>query len=450
MKLCVIGTGYVGLVSGACLADTGNTVWCVDKNAEKVAALKEGRIPIFEPGLDAVVQRNEAEGRLFYTTDLAEGLNQADVCFITVDTPPGGDGRADLTNVLAVAESIGQLLERRTIVVTKSTVPVGTTMKVKAVIADALRARGLDPDALFDVANNPEFLKEGDAVGDFMKPDRVIVGVERDEVGRTLHELYRPFMRRQDRFIQVSIPSSELSKYAANAMLATRISFMNEMARLCDRVGADINDVRRGLGSDPRVGPDFLYAGLGYGGSCFPKDTKAIVGLGREFDAPLTVVEAVDRTNDEQRKWFWKKVEGHFGGAAGLKGKRVALWGVAFKANTDDVRFAPSLDLMRWLIDAGAEVAAYDPVAMETGKVAMGEQAKRVRWTEAAYDALEGADALIVCTEWRELRSPDFTRMKAAMRGPVLFDGRNLYDPAMVTEKGFEYYGVGRTVNGER
>lgn len=444
MKLCVVGTGYVGLVTGACFADVGNDVCCVDINAAKVERLRDGEIPIYEPGLEEIVVRNGEEGRLTFTTELAQGLCDAEVCFITVDTPPGGDGRADLTNVLAVARQVGELLDHPAVVVTKSTVPVGTTMRVKETVAEGVRARGLDPAALLSVASNPEFLKEGDAVGDFMKPDRVVVGVENDAVGETLHRLYRPFMRRADRFIQVSVPSSELIKYAANAMLATRISFMNEMARLCDEVGADIGDVRRGIGSDPRIGRDFLYAGLGYGGSCFPKDTKAVIELGREHGTALSVIEAVDRTNDEQREWFWEKVSRHFGGATALAGKRIALWGVAFKANTDDVRFAPSLTLIERLLAAGAEVAAFDPVATETGRAALGEQADRVRWSEGAYDCLEGAEALIVCTEWREFRSPDFGRMQKLMTAPTIFDGRNLWDPAMIRDAGFVYTSVGR------
>lgn len=444
MRLCVVGTGYVGLVSGACMADVGNAVWCVDKDASKIERLKNNEIPIYEPGLEDVVRRNRSEGRLFFTTSLAEGLREAEICFITVDTPPGGDGRADLTNVLAVASQIGEILDHPAIIVTKSTVPVGTTMKVKDAIASGLLARGLDPLKILSVASNPEFLKEGAAVEDFMKPDRVIVGVESPEVGRKLHELYQPFMRRQDRFLELNISSSELTKYAANAMLATRISFMNEMARLCERVGADIADIRRGLGSDPRIGPDFLYVGLGYGGSCFPKDTKAIIELGKEYGSPLSVIESVDRTNCVQRAWFWEKVVGYFAGAENLKEKRVALWGVAFKANTDDVRFAPSLFLIERLIDAGAEVVAFDPAAAETGKAALGQKAEKVRWADSTYDAAEGADALIVCTEWREFRSPDFAKVKSLMRSPVIFDGRNLYDPTLLKKQGFVYNGIGR------
>ena len=445
MRLCVIGTGYVGLVSGACLAEVGNSVCCVDKDESKVAHLRQHRIPIYEPGLEEIVRRNVDENRLFFTTSLAEGLKGADVCFITVDTPPGGDGRADLTNVLAVAGQIGELLDHPAIIVTKSTVPVGTTMKVKGAISMGLARRGLNADAILSVASNPEFLKEGAAVEDFMKPDRIVVGVEKAEVGAKLHDLYSPFMRRQDRFVCMSVASSELTKYAANAMLATRISFMNEMARLCEKVGADIGEVRSGLAGDPRIGPDFLYAGLGYGGSCFPKDTKAVIELGKEFGSQLSVVESVDRTNTLQRDWFWEKIVRHFGGAGSLKGKRLALWGVAFKANTDDVRFAPSLYFIERLRESGAHISAFDPAATETAKAALGSGAEDVRWARGAYDALEGADALIVCAEWREFRSPDFAKMKQLMRQPIVFDGRNLYSPNFMREAGFSYTGVGRS-----
>jgi UDPglucose 6-dehydrogenase len=446
MKLCVIGTGYVGLVSGACFADAGNHVTCVDINAEKVRKLKEGHIPIYEPGLEEVVRRNEQENRLEYTTELAEGLKDSEVCFVTVDTPPDGDGKADLTNVLAVAKQIGTLLSHYTIVVTKSTVPVGTTFKVKEVISAGLKERGLDPAKILDVASNPEFLKEGDAVNDFMKPDRVVVGVEKDVVGDKLHELYTPFMRRGDRFIRMNVQSSELTKYAANAMLATRISFMNEMARLCDVVGADITDIRNGLGSDPRIGPNFLYAGLGYGGSCFPKDTKAIIQLGKEHNSPLSVIESVDSANDEQRNWFWKKVCDEFGGEENLNGKRIGIWGLAFKANTDDVRFAPSLDIINKLVAAGATVSTFDPIAEKNAKKSLGDVAKRVRWTDNYYGCVEGADALIICTEWREFRSPDFEKLKSLMGSPKIFDGRNLYDSKSMQESGFKYFCVGRNI----
>lgn len=444
MRLCIIGTGYVGLVSGACLADVGNSVCCVDKDAKKVEFLKAGKIPIYEPGLEDVVKRNESEGRLFFTTDLKEGLSSAEICFITVDTPPGGDGRADLSNVLAAARQIGDLLDHPAVVVTKSTVPVGTTARVKDAICDNLKKRGLDASKILSVASNPEFLKEGAAVDDFMKPDRVVVGVEDETTAEKMHELYAPFMRRQDRFIKMSIASSELTKYASNAMLATRISFINEIARLCERVGADIADVRNGLASDPRIGPDFLYAGLGYGGSCFPKDTKAIIELGKDSGATLSVVESVDSSNSEQRRWFWGKIAAYFGGERGLAGKNIGIWGLAFKANTDDVRFAPALYLIERLLDADVSVAVFDPVAMENCRAALGGRASKIRCVKDAYDAVEGADALIICTEWREFRSPDFVRMKSIMKTPVIFDGRNLYNPDVVGRYGFAYSSVGR------
>lgn len=443
MRITIIGTGYVGLVAGACLADVGNEVWCVDKNAHKIETLKKGEIPIYEPGLEDIVKRNEAEKRLFYTTDLSQAITSSDICFITVDTPPDGDGRADLKNVIAVAEQLGELIDTHKTVVTKSTVPVGTTAKIKNIITEKLRTRNLDAEKLLDVASNPEFLKEGDAVNDFMKPDRVIVGVEKDAVAEKLHELYRPFMRKSDRFLKMDVASAELAKYAANSMLATRISFMNEMARLCDKVGADIDAIRHALGTDPRIGPDFLYAGLGYGGSCFPKDMKALIQLGQEYHTPLTVIESADNTNYTQREWFWEKIVHHFGGINNLKDKNFAVWGVAFKANTDDVRFAPSLDLVTRLINNGAKVAICDPVAEENGRNTLG---KEVKWHDGQYDCVEDADALIICTEWREFRSPDFDRMNSLMKAPIIFDGRNLYDPHTPISCGFTYVSVGRGV----
>ncbi len=443
MKVCVIGTGYVGLVSGACLSDVGHQVICVDINEEKVTKLNNGCIPIYEPGLEDIVKRNHSNGRLSFTTQLSEGVVDADVCFITVDTPPGGDGKADLSSVLAVAKSLGESIDHPMVVVTKSTVPVGTTMKVKSVICDLLESRGLDPKEYVHVANNPEFLKEGDAVSDFMKPDRIVVGVEDDYVGEKMHALYAPFMRRKDRFILVNIPSSEMIKYAANAMLATRISFVNEIARLCEKVGADINNVRQGLGSDPRIGPEFLYAGLGYGGSCFPKDTKAIIELGKEHDTHLSVIEAADQTNDYQREWFWAKVQSYFG-VNGLATKKIAIWGTAFKANTDDVRFAPALTLIDRLLENDAIVSAYDPVAVESTCKDLGVKANQIHWAANAMDALKNADALIVCTEWLEFRSPDIDTMKSLMNQSVIFDGRNLYDCATMSKNGFTYFSVGR------
>lgn len=441
MKLAVIGAGYIGLVSGSCFADVGNSVICVDKDAEKIERLRSGSIPIYEPGLESIVKRNIAEERLFFTTDISKAVASSEICFITVDTPPDGDGKADLTNVVQVARSLGELISSHTIVITKSTVPVGTTLRVKQIIVEELMRRNLDPKELIDVASNPEFLKEGDAVNDFMKPDRVIVGVEKDSVGQKLHELYAPFMRKTDRFLKMDIASAELAKYAANSMLATRISFMNEMARLCEKVGADIDSIRHALGTDPRIGPDFLYAGLGYGGSCFPKDMKALIHLGLQHDSPLSVVESADRANHVHRDWFWQKIVDHFGGEKSLNGKRIAVWGVAFKANTDDIRFAPSIEVISRLIECGASVAVCDPIAEDNGRRVFED---RIRWHDGQYHCLEGADALIICTEWREFRSPDFERMKKVMRSPIIFDGRNLYDPGMMKSFGFTYAGVGR------
>ena len=440
MKIAIIGTGYVGLVTGACLADAGNAVCCVDKNAQKIDHLKQGHIPIYEPGLEEVVKHNEDEGRLAYTTNLDQALEEATICFICVDTPPDGDGKADLTNVLAAAKEIGQKMKSPKVVITKSTVPVGTTFKVKESIQTELAKRGVDATWV-DVASNPEFLKEGSAVEDFMKPDRVIVGTEREEIAEMLHQLYAPFMRKRDRFLAMDVASSELSKYAANAMLATRISFMNELSQLCESTGANVTHVRDALGTDPRIGPDFLYAGLGYGGSCFPKDMKALIQLGREYHIPMTIAASADEANDNHRNWFWQKVNAHFETSGGLAGKKVAVWGVAFKANTDDVRCAPSLTLMDKLAAAGATVLAFDPAAIKNGQKVLGD---RVTWCSTGYDCIDGADALIVCTEWREFRSPDFDKLKASMNAPVIFDGRNLYNPKTMRALGFTYTSVGR------
>lgn len=443
MKLCVVGTGYVGLVSGACLADVGNDVWCVDKDASKIERLKKFDIPIHEPGLRSIVERNVREKRLFFTSRLEDGLSTAELCFITVDTPLGADGRADVGNVMEVGQCLGELLQAPIMVITKSTVPVGTTLKLKETIEAGLKKRGLNLKQLVKVANNPEFLKEGDAVADFMKPDRVVVGTDDDDVALQLRRLYRPFMRKMDRFLVMDIASSELCKYAANAMLATRISFMNELARLCERVGADIDALREGLGSDPRIGPPFLFAGLGYGGSCFPKDMKALIELGREQVSPLSIVESADRANDMQREWFWEKIRSRFGKGTNFAGKKIAVWGIAFKPETDDVRSAPSLYLIERLLEAKAHVSAYDPAASENGKKSLGEKAEKVQWCASSYECLKNADALIICTEWREFRSPDFKKMKLLMQQPLLFDGRRLYEPDDLKRHGFEYVTVG-------
>lgn len=444
MKLTIIGTGYVGLVSGACLADVGNTVVCVDKNADKVTRLKGGHIPIYEPGLAPIVERNIREGRLLFESDIANAIQDATVCFIAVDTPTLQSGESDTSNVFDVAHKLGQHITHPTIVAIKSTVPVGTTLEVKRVIADGLTKRGLNVDKLLQVAFCPEFLKEGDSVNDFMKPDRIIVGAQDEKTIALLHELYRPFMLRNDRFIPMSIPSAELTKYAANCMLATRVSFMNEFARLAELVGADIGELRHGLGSDSRIGPDFLYPGLGFGGSCLPKDTQAITKFARSLGARLNIVEAVVDTNQAHREWFFEKIVGHFGGTAALKGCNVAIWGLSYKANTDDLRSSPALYIIDRLSEFGARQTIYDPVALERYHLERHNNlSENVRLADNIYSAVEGADCLVVCTEWREFRNPDFARIRSLMKSPVIFDGRNLFNPATMKEQGFTYFGVG-------
>ncbi|MBI4125654.1 MAG: UDP-glucose/GDP-mannose dehydrogenase family protein [Deltaproteobacteria bacterium] len=433
MKISIIGTGYVGLVTGACLADAGNEVWCSDKNEEKIRKLSDGIIPIYEPGLDSLVKRGITEERLFFTTALAPAMEKADICFLTVDTPSNHDGTTDLTNVFAAAEALSAALEPSTLVVTKSTVPVGTTLKIK----ERLKKKWEVP-----VASNPEFLKEGTSVQDFSHPDRIVVGVERPEDAEVLRELYAPFMRKRERFLVMDIPSAELTKYVANAMLACRISFMNEMANLCERAGADIDKVREALGWDHRVGPHFLFPGLGYGGSCLPKDVAALLQLGADKDYPLSLLQAVDTVNKKQRKIFFEKIIGHFGSSKNLRGKRIAFWGISFKPETDDVREAPALYLMEKLSEGGAMIRAFDPVAgPKARETPIG---KKVEWVSNNYACLEEADALVICTEWNEFRSPDFEKMKRRMRRPVIFDGRNLYNPQKLKASGFFYASFGR------
>jgi UDPglucose 6-dehydrogenase len=439
MNVTVIGTGYVGLVAGACLADAGNQVLCCDVDAAKIRTLEGGGLPIFEPGLEAIVARNRAAGRLRFTTDAATGAAHGELQLIAVGTPPQEDGSADLQQVLAAARAIGRHMNGYRVIVNKSTVPVGTADKVRAVVAEELAQRGSRHE--FSVVSNPEFLKEGAAVEDFMRPDRIILGSEDERATGLLRQLYAPFQRNRDRILQMSVRSAELTKYAANAMLATRISFMNELANLAERLGADIEEVRQGIGSDPRIGFDFLYAGAGFGGSCFPKDIKALQRSGKEAGRPLTLVAAVEQVNEAQKHVLGAKIKARFG--AGLAGKRIALWGLAFKPNTDDMREASSRTLIADLLAEGASVSAYDPVA--------GGEARRifakygnVRIADSAMGALEGADALAIVTEWREFRSPDFPALKAKLAAPVIFDGRNLYDPAMVKAQGFEYFPIGR------
>jgi UDPglucose 6-dehydrogenase len=429
MRLSVIGTGYVGLVAGAGFADMGNDVVCVDIDASKVERLRRGELPIHEPGLQALVVRNAEEGRLSFTTDLAAAVGGADVVFIAVGTPSAHDGSADLTQVLACAAEIGRAMTGYTVVVTKSTVPVGTAARVEAKVKEVTSQP-------FAVASNPEFLKEGDAVNDFMKPDRIVLGCSDERAVEILRGLYAPFVRTNDRIVVMDPRSAELTKYASNAYLAMRISYMNDMANLCERVGADVEMVRRGMGMDVRIGPRFLFPGIGYGGSCFPKDVKAVMATAREAGGPLDILEAVNRVNERQKALLADKIIAHHGGS--LSGKRVAVWGLAFKPGTDDTREAPSLIVIGKLLDAGAEVAVHDPIVSEK---LFGE---RVRYCESNYEAARGAHALALCTEWREFRRPNFKRLKELMAAPVLFDGRNVWEPAEVRALGFTYHGIGR------
>lgn len=437
MRIAVVGTGYVGLVSGACLAETGVTVVCVDVDASKIQRLNEGGIPIYEPGLTDIVARNRADERLFFTTSLREALVKADAVFIAVGTPPDEDGSADLKYVLGVAREIGELLENYMVVVTKSTVPVGTNQKVKETIAGELERRGVDIP--FDVASNPEFLKEGDAVNDFMMPDRIVVGVETDRARKVMERLYHAFLLNNIPIYFMDIPSAEMTKYAANSMLATRISFMNDIANLCEIVGANVEAVKRGIGSDTRIGKKFLNAGCGYGGSCFPKDVKALIKTGDEFGYSMEVLKAVESVNDRQKEVLFSKIQKHYNND--LKGKRFGMWGLAFKPSTDDMREAPSLVLIEQLLEAGAIVRAYDPEAMEECRRKIGG---RIEYARNMYDALSRADAMIIVTEWPEFKVPKFTFIEKALREKVIFDGRNIYSPEQMQEFGYIYYGIGR------
>lgn len=431
MNLSVIGTGYVGLVTGACFAGSGNNVICADIDEEKIAALNQGRVPFYEPALEDLVRKNLKEGRLQFTTDIDHAIKNSFVIFIAVGTPPNSDGSVNMEAVESVARSIGETMDDYKIVVTKSTVPVGTTERIKAVIEEI-------SDVEFDAASNPEFLKEGAAVEDFMKPDRVIIGVDKPSVAEVLKELYAPFMRSSDRAHVVSVKSAELAKYTANAMLATRISFMNEIANLCEIVGADISEVRKAIGSDARIGRHFIFPGIGYGGSCFPKDVKALISTAEELGYELRVCGATDEVNTRQREIFWKKIEAYFGGA--LKDKKIGLWGISFKPETDDIREAPSLYIIDKLLDSGAQVSVHDPAAMDNLKKRCGD---RLTYSESNYDVCLGAHALVINTEWNEYRQPDFPKLKDIMAESVIFDGRNLYNPQKLTECGFKYFGVG-------
>jgi UDPglucose 6-dehydrogenase len=439
MKVSIIGTGYVGLVTGACLADVGNQVLCLDVDARKIAMLQKGEIPIFEPGLKEIVRANAASGRLAFTTDALESALFAPLQMIAVGTPPGEDGSADLQYVLGAARTIARHMDGPRVIVDKSTVPVGTADKVRAAMAETLAARGARIP--FHMVSNPEFLKEGAAVEDFMRPDRIVIGAEDPEAITAMRELYAPFQRNHERLQVMDIRSAELTKYAANAMLATRISFMNELALLAEKLGADIEQVRIGIGSDPRIGYHFLYPGAGYGGSCFPKDVSALIRTAEESGVDLKVVRAVQDANERQKGVLAEKVVRRFGD--GLAGRRFAIWGLAFKPNTDDMREAPSRVVLDALMRRGASVCAYDPVAMDEARKIYGG-VKSVSFAGSAMEAVEGADALVIMTEWKAFRSPDFAGLKRALKEPVIFDGRNLYDPVVVRGHGIEYHAIGR------
>ncbi len=436
MKIVVVGTGYVGLVTGTCLAEVGIDVICVDVDIKKIENLKNGILPIYEPGLDKLVHKNFDKGRLRFSTNLAESIKGADVAFIAVGTPPGEDGSADLQYVLTVAREIGENMSDYGVIITKSTVPVGTAIKVKKAIKDALDARGANID--YDVASNPEFLKEGAAVNDFMKPDRIVVGVESDKARGILEKLYHPFVLNGHPVIFMDIPSAEMTKYAANAMLATKISFMNDMANLCEIMGADVNLVRKGIGTDPRIGNKFIYPGIGYGGSCFPKDVKALVRTARENGYEMRILQSVEDVNEDQKYLLFNKIMKRFGGD--LKGKKFAMWGLSFKPNTDDMREAPSLVIIDNLIKEGATVTAYDPVAMEEAKHMIGD---KINYAKDEYEALQDADALLVVTEWPEFRIPDFEDVKSRLKGHLIFDGRNIFERSEMKKIGMEYHCVG-------
>ena len=436
MNIAIVGTGYVGLVSGTCFSEMGINVTCVDVDSRKIESLKQGIVPIYEPGLEEMVARNAKAGRLRFTTDLRECLDDVEVVFSAVGTPPDEDGSADLHYVLEVARTVGQNIKKHVVFVTKSTVPVGTARKVKAAIQEEIVRRGVEVD--FDVASNPEFLKEGAAVEDFMRPDRVVVGVESERAREVMTRLYRPFMLTNDRMLFTDIPSAEMIKYAANSMLATRISFMNDMANLCELVGADVNMVRKGIGSDSRIGAKFLYPGCGYGGSCFPKDVKALIRTAEQNGYGMRVLKAVEEVNDSQKRVPFEKLSRHFGGE--LRGKTVALWGLAFKPETDDMREAPSLVLIGLLLEAGCVVRVYDPVAMDECKRRIGD---KVVYCRDKYEAVVDADALLLVTEWKEFRVPSWEVLRKTMRGNVVIDGRNIYDREEMRRNGFEYECIG-------
>lgn len=432
MNISIIGTGYVGLVTGTCFAETGNNVICMDVDTKKVAQLKKGKSPIYEPGLEALLEKNINAGRLSVTSSLKDAVDKSDVIFLCLPTPPGADGSADLKYVMQVAEDMARLTDGYKLIITKSTVPVGTADKIREIFRNHGKTR-------FEVASNPEFLKEGNAIQDFMFPDRVVVGVEDGKAEQILRELYEPFVRTGAPILVMETRSAEMVKYAANAFLATRISFMNEIARLCEKLGADVDSVRSAIGYDNRIGPKFLFPGIGWGGSCFPKDVKALIKIGEEVSVETPVVSAVNAVNEEQKKVIPQKIMARFGDK--LKGKKFAIWGLSFKPKTDDMREAPAIVIIEDLLQSGAEVSAFDPVAMENAEKIFG---KKISYAKEEYAALKGADALILVTEWQEFREPDFEKMKTLMREHVIFDGRNIYKPEKVRSKGFEYYGIGR------
>ena len=432
MKIAVIGTGYVGLVTGTCLAETGNIVSCIDIDANKIARLNEGDVPIYEPQLDAYFERNMKAQRLIFTTSLVDGIKDAEVIFLALPTPPGEDGSADLSYILKVAEQLGSLIEKYTIIVDKSTVPVGTADKVHAIIAK--KARGT-----FSVVSNPEFLREGFAISDFMKPDRVVIGTDDATARKVMERLYKPFVRQGNPIIFMDAKSAELTKYAANAFLATKITFMNEIANYCELVGANVDHVRIGIGSDERIGKRFLFPGIGYGGSCFPKDVQALVKSGKDDDFDFNVLRSVMEVNTRQKTILFPKIMNYFGG--NITGKNIAIWGLAFKPDTDDIREAPALYLINKLVESGAVITAFDPEAMENVRAQIGD---KIQYSDNEYDALKEADALIICTEWSIFRNPDFSRIKAEMKGNALFDGRNLFDLEDMESKGFCYFSIGR------
>lgn len=439
MNITIVGTGYVGLVSGTCFAETGITVTCVDVDQNKIDNLNKGILPIYEPGLEPMVKRNMEKGRLFFSTSLKDSISDADAVFIAVGTPPDEDGSADLQYVIAVAKEIGRYIDRYLVVVTKSTVPIGTAEKVKAAINEELTNR--NKDIQFDVASNPEFLKEGAAIDDFLKPDRVVIGTESQRAQEVMTKLYKPFLMNNHPVIFMDIPSAEMTKYAANSMLATKISFMNDIANLCEIVGADVNNVRRGIGSDSRIGNKFIYPGTGYGGSCFPKDVQALIKTSEQRGHPLEILKSVELVNNRQKSVLYKKIMRHFNG--NLKGKKIAIWGLSFKPNTDDMREAPSLVIINKLLSEGAEIIAYDPVAAEECHRKIGDT---ISYAKDQYEALINADALLIVTEWSEFKLPNFKVMEKLMKEKLIFDGRNIYDLYEMKELGYTYYSIGREI----